>query len=72
MTIKEYVANMLNKANLSRNVNKEAELWNVLYNVLNDLSLKHSDVYDTENEELVSYINSYEAMYFNDFPKESE
>lgn len=68
-SVKEKVQEILDNANLTENIDKEAELWNILYNISSDLQIKGTDSYDTKNEELVGYINAYEYMYFNNFPK---
>lgn len=70
MKVVERVEEILENLNLSSEINKESEKWNIMYNLRNDLGVKATDELDESNEELMNHLYAYEVMYHNNFPKQ--
>lgn len=72
MTVKEYVEKMVKNAAEAREINVGEEVWNILYNLLDAMYIRHSNQLNRNNEALMGTLNAYEANYYNHYPKTGE
>lgn len=69
MTVKEYVEKMVKNAAETREINVGEEVWNILYNLLDAMNIRHSSPLNRKNEALMATLDTYEANYYNHYPK---